>query len=83
MPFDADDFQNPTRPPVLEFGLLVKDEFFLMGPEIGLSDVVMKMDCEYKCSEELNTMLMIAMLVPPISFLSLLSLLLIIPGVLG
>ena len=67
MPFDANDFRKPTRLPVLEFGLLLKDEFLLMGPEVGLYDVVIKMDCGYTCSEELNTMLVIAMLVPPIS----------------
>ena len=83
MPFDANDFRKSTRLPVLEFGLLLKDEVFLMGPEVGLSDVVIKMDCGYTCSEELNTMLVIAMLVPPISQWSLLSLPLIIPGVLG
>ena len=83
MPFDANDFRKSTRPPILEFGLLVKDEVFLMRPEVGLSDVVIKMDCGYTCSEELNTMLVTVMLVPPISLWSLLSLPLIIPGVLG
>ena len=83
MPFDANNFRKPTRPPVLEFGLLLKDEVFLMDPEVGLSDVVIKMDCGYTCSEELNTMLVTVMLVPPISLWSLLSLPLIIPGVLG
>ena len=83
MPFDANDFRKPTRPPVLEFGLLLKDEFFLVGPEVGLSDVVIKRDYGYTCSEELNTMLVIAMSVPPISLWSLLSLPLIIPGILG
>ena len=83
MPFDANYFRKPTRPPVLEFALLLKDEVFLMGPEVGLSDVLTKTDCGYTCSEELNIMLAIAMLVSPISLWSLLSLPLIIPRVLG
>ena len=66
MPFDANDFRKPTRPPVLEFGLLLKDEFFLMCPGLGFSDVAIKVDCGYTCSEELNTKLVIAILVPPI-----------------
>ena len=66
MPFDANDFQKPIRPPVLEFGLMLKDEFFLMCPEVGLSDVEIKVNCGYTYSEGLNTMLVIAMLVPPI-----------------
>ena len=33
MPFDANGFRKPTRPPVLEFGLLLKDNFFLMCRE--------------------------------------------------
>ena len=82
MLFDASDFRKPTRRPVLEFGLLLKDEVFLMGPEVGLSDVVIKMDCGYTCSEELNIMLVIAMLVPLISLWSHLSLPLVIPGAL-
>ena len=53
-----------------------------MRPEVGLSDVVIKMDSGYTCSEELNTMLVIAMLVPLISLWSHLSLPLVIPGVL-
>ena len=67
MPFDANDFQKPIRPPVLEFGLMLKDEFFLMCPEVGLSDVEIKVNCGYTYSEVLNTMLVIAMLVAPIS----------------
>ena len=50
-----------------------------MGPEVGISNVVIKMDWGYTCSEELNTMLAISMLVPPITLWSLLSLPLIIP----
>ena len=67
MPFDANDFKKPIRPPVLEFGLMLKDEFFLMCPEVGLSDVEIKVNCGYTYSEVLNTMLVIAMLVAPIS----------------
>ena len=50
-----------------------------MGPEVGISSVVIKMDWGCTCSEELNTMLAISMLVPPITLWSLLSLPLIIP----
>ena len=53
-----------------------------MCPEVGFSDVIIKMDCGYTCSEELNTMLVIAMLVLLISLWSPLSLAS-IPGVLG
>ena len=65
-----------------EFGLLLKNKFFLMFPEVGLSDVAIKVNCGYKCSDELNTMLMIPIFVPPISFWSLLYLASTIPGVL-
>ena len=51
-----------------EFGLLLKNKFFLMFPEVGLSAVAIKVNCGYKCSDELNTMLMIPIFVPPISF---------------
>ena len=41
-----------------EFGLLLKNKFFLMFPEVGLSDVAIKVNCGYKCSDELNTSLL-------------------------
>ena len=76
-------FPETNQAASLKFGLLLKDEFFLVCPEVGLSNVALKVDRGYTCSEELNNMLAIAMLVPPISLWSLLSLASTIPEVLG
>ena len=54
MPFGANDFQKPTKLPVLEFGLLLKDEFFLMCLEVDRFDVPRKANCRYTCAEGLN-----------------------------
>ena len=82
MPFDDNGFRKPTRLPVLESGLLLKDKFFVMCPEVDPFDVAIKVDCGYTCSEELNMMLVITVLVPPISLWSFLSFVLTITGVL-
>ena len=62
MSFDANDFRKPTTPLALGSDLL-KDKFFLIFQEVGLSNGTKKACCGYTCSEELNTMLAIAMLV--------------------